>query len=178
MINWNSLLEDMVPRPCHDRPFVCEGFPSDSNLIVIGENPATPMTEDWWNYWSPNSGFNYEKFVADYRNQRAALGKKISNTRRRLNRIRENGLRCVETNAFRNERLDGKGDGTLNYDMLNVLIEHMPKLTAVLAHGRIASDYLSLAKIPDGVHQYETRHFRMERYSRIDDICAEILSRG
>ena len=91
-MNWDSALKKIIPQPCYERPFVCDGFPSESVMIVIGENPATSMQNDWWSYWSPTSGFNLDGFVDDYLDQRRVIGKGISNTRRRLNRLQIQNL--------------------------------------------------------------------------------------
>lgn len=176
MIDWNSLLKDVIPSPCFERPFVCEGFPSESSVIVIGENPATPLSVDWWNYWDESAGFNYQKFLDAYLEERSRIGKGISNTRRRLNRFRDNGVSCVETNAFRNEKLDGAGQGAPNYDVLNLLISNMPKLKAIIAHGGVAQEFMKQASIPTGILRYKTRHFRIEGYSKIDSICEGLVN--
>ena len=174
MTNWNSLLKDTIPSPCFERPFVCEGLPSDSPVIVVGENPATPLTVDWWSFWRANTGFDYQTFLDTYLEERSKIGKGVSKTRRRLNRFRANGISCVETNAFRNEKPDGAGQGAPNFDILNLLIANMPSLRAIVAHGKIAQEYIAQASIPSDISQYRTRHFRMESYKTIDDICVDI----
>jgi len=173
MKNWYTLLEELIPSPCFERPFVCDGFPSDSTVIVVGENPATPMHVDWWSFWSTDLRFNYKRFMTTYLVERKKLGKGISNTRRRLARFRQNGIFCVETNVHRNEQLNGAGTGAPNYDILNLLISNMPKLVTIVAHGKAAHEYLNQASIPDQIRQYRTRHFRIESFSKIDEICKE-----
>lgn len=170
-----SKLEVIVPKPCFERPFVCAGFPTDAEAIVIGENPATPLPVDWWSFWSDKDGFDFSAFEDIYLAERARLGKGISNTRRRLNRFCERGIRCVETNAFRNERLEGAGAGVPNYAILDLLIRNMPRLRAVVAHGQIAQEYVSGVQFPEGVQTFKVRHFRMESYTTIDQICDAIV---
>lgn len=174
MVNWTVQIRKLIPQPCYERPFICDGFPSGSSVIVIGENPATPMKKDWWSYWRPDTGFQFEDFASDYLVERSSTGKGISNTRRRLNRFRENGVKCVETNAFRNEKPDGVGEGTSNFEILDFLIGNMPDLKGIVAHGRIAAEYLRAAPISKDLPIYETRHFRMESHSKIDEICSEV----
>ena len=70
MKDWKALLKKVIPSPCFDRPFVCDGFPSASNLMVIGENPATSIDKDWWLFWNTETGFDYEAFLADYREKK------------------------------------------------------------------------------------------------------------
>tara|TARA_B110000483_G_scaffold242513_1_gene328594 strand:+ start:2301 stop:2825 length:525 start_codon:yes stop_codon:yes gene_type:complete len=172
---WTELLEEVLPKPCFERPFVCRGFPSDSIAIVVGENPATPMQRDWWDYWRNDSGFDYEEFVSSYMQEREKIGRRISNTRRRLDRIRNNGVEVVETNAFRNERFDGVGVGYSNYKILSVLIANMPELRAVIAHGKHAAEWLSGANLSENIAVYNTRHFRSESYAVIDEICSDLV---
>jgi hypothetical protein len=43
----SSEIHTLITKRCHERPFVCDGFPEDCNVIVIGENPATQLTTDW-----------------------------------------------------------------------------------------------------------------------------------
>lgn len=170
MIDWTALLERVIPPPCSERPFVCDGFPDKSCVIIIGENPATRTDVDWWHYWSEDKGFDYHVFVADY----IAKNMKFSNTRLRLNRFRKNGILCVETNAYRNERAGGAGSGVWNYDVLDMLVRNMPRLCAVVAHGKIAHGFASEYRFPKDTKIFLTRHFRMESYKVIDDICQEI----
>lgn len=176
MPSWTSKLESVIPRPCFQRPFVCNGLPSNCEVIVIGENPATPLSIDWWLFWNTDTGFDFDAFQMHYMEERAKIGKGISNTRLRLNRFRERGVHCVETNTFCNERLDGAGVGVPNYGILNMLIQEMPKLRAVVAHGKIAQQYIRNAPIPTEVQVFEPRHFRMESYATIDQLCTKLLS--
>ena len=66
------------------------------------------------------------------------------------------------------------GQGTQNFDVLDVLIANMPDLEAVIAHGKIAHGYLANATIPNRLRTHETRRFRMESYDTIDGICQEL----
>jgi hypothetical protein len=173
---WTSFLEEVIPSPCYERPFVCDGLPSASIAIVIGENPATPLMKNWWDYWDEMSGFDLDVFVEHYIEERQLRGKGISNTRRRLNRIRENGVKCIETNAYQNEKPDGVGEGVSNFALLNVLISQNENLKAIIGHGKIAQEFLDRVIVPNGVKTYRPRHFRMESYDEIDRICADIKS--
>jgi hypothetical protein len=123
---WTTALSAVIPSPCFERPLICRGLLSESQLIVIGENPATEMSENWWQYWDDQSGFDYDAFLYKYMKKRAANGKNISPTRRRLNRIHENGISCVETNAHQNEKPDGAGVGVPNSKIIALLIKKMP----------------------------------------------------
>ena len=153
---------------------MCDGLPSASNVIVIGENPATPLKKNWWDYWDATTGFRLNTFVDHYKEERGRRGKRISNTRMRLDRIRSNSVKCIETNAYQNEKPDGVGEGVSNFALLSILISHNENLKAIIAHGKIAQEFLDRVIIPDGIKTYSPRHFRMESYDIIDRICAEI----
>ena len=108
----NSYLRIAFPKPCFDRPFVCDGWPELSTVIILGENPATATSSDWWAYWDDQLGFDWNAFLKEYKSDRIAQGKQpLSQTRGRLARLRDAGIRCVETNVYPNERLGGSGAG-------------------------------------------------------------------
>ncbi len=183
MVDWTALLKSVIPELCMDRPFVCDGFPDKSCVIVIGENPATQMDKCWWHYWSKDTGFNIKAFKRDYEVKRMERGKRpVSNTRRRLDWLRENGIRCVETNVYRNEKAGGAGAGTPNYDVLNLLVRNMPALCAVIAHGkvahRLAEEFAEKYTFPKDTKIFRMRHFRMDSREAIEGICQEIKARG
>ena len=60
------MLKEELPTPCLDRPFVCDGLPEASNVMLIGDNPGQPTEKDWWEYWDEKTGFGYDDFLADY----------------------------------------------------------------------------------------------------------------
>ena len=179
-MHWTRLLESAIGRPCWDRPLVCDGLPDNSRVIIIGENPATEMENDWWTYWKPESGFDRTAFMRDYQEQRRRKNKRpLSNTRLRLEWIRENGVAGVETNAYCNERPGGAGNGVGNYAVLDLLIRNMPQLVAVIAHGNVAKAFAAGYQFPSNVKElFELRHFRMESRAEINRICAEIKAMG
>ena len=170
MINWTALLKEVIPSPCFDRPFVCDGFPSASSVIVIGENPGTPLNKNWWSYWNAETGFNYDAFSIHYEKKKGPA----KGTRRMLNRIRRNGVQCIETNVYRNEKPDGAGKGETNTDLLRLLISNNKKLKAVVAHGVPANEFLDDFSLPGGIRLYRTPHFTRTRNAKIDQICNEI----
>ncbi len=170
---FNAALHGIVPYPCHDRPFVCNARPEECDVLIIGENPGTRLPANWWSYWTDDRGFDFNKFDADYKAWRIAAGKPATSpTRRRLDRLREHGLRCVETNIFRNERPDGAGPGTTNTDVLKLLIAHMPWLRAIIVHGRKAVARYDVLDMPRDVCCIATRHFSRIGYAEVDTIVA------
>jgi hypothetical protein len=137
------------------------------------------MSLDWWNFWNDERGFNIRAFSKHYQATRVAAGyNTVSNTRLRFNRLRESGLNCLETNVHTNERPGGHGDGSRSNDFLAKLVQAMPKLDAVIAHGAVAGRFMTKFALPANVQKYELRHFRMESYRSIDLVAQHILSRA
>jgi hypothetical protein len=47
------------------RPFQCQGHPFAAQVFIIGQNPANPGLNNWWDYWDSIDGFDYKKFNSD-----------------------------------------------------------------------------------------------------------------
>jgi hypothetical protein len=174
---WTALLETVLPHPCRDRPLVCDGLPDASQVIIIGENPATELGSewDWWDYWHPQTGFDYDRFIAAYQREREEEGRsRLSATRLRLNRIREKCIRAVETNTYR--QAGGSGRRVSNDDLLRLLIKNMPHLKAVIAHGDHVKDFMGRANLPNNLAVFRTKHFRFVSYREVDEICQQVAS--
>ena len=174
MTDWTQILKPLIPLPCYHRPFVCEGFPDSSQVIVIGNNPATPLDIDWWCFWDEATGFDFDSFLNCYLAKRNG---EESETRKFLDRFRDNGFKSIDTNAFSNE-----GSGRLenapicNRDVLQALICHMPCLKGIFAHGGKAKKVLKTLQVPSHVIIYETYHlsYTGEKGRNHDAIKAEI----
>ena len=183
-IDWTTILKEVIPSRCYSRPFVCAagGFPHTHDIIVIGNEVATNLETDWWSLWDPEYGFNYERFLVDYteqrRKKRERTGKNIrdiSSTRLRFDRVRSNGIKAVETNA-------SKGDGISdsNKAVVRILLKNMQKenLKAVVAHGKKGEDLVAsfqsqrLITVPI----FTPGHFYNLGYTTIDNLCDEIKS--
>lgn len=92
------------------RPFVCEGNPLDCDIFIVGFNAATEMKANFWDFWSTEVGFNKQRWLDEYRKERAvkplAPGKtrrnKISATRQRIEWMvsATSPHRCLETNLY------------------------------------------------------------------------------
>jgi hypothetical protein len=160
VFKFSDALKAVIPKPCYHRPFVCDGNPERCDLIVIGENPTTQTDVDWWSFWTID-GFDYLRWQRCYETSRVANGlSPVSNTRRRLNRRRAQGVYCLETNVFMNERPKGPGVGATNVDLLDVALSTLPNLRYVIAHGCHAHKYLAAQLLPGSIRQvYKTRHF-------------------
>jgi len=179
MSQFSEALMKAIPRPCRGRPFVCEGSPEQCLVVVIGENPATELNVDWWEYWDESRGFLFDEWTAVYQQLRKRSGKAaVSPTRLRLNRLRDHGVKCLETNVFFNEKLGGPGRGTPNKDMLDLALSSLPALQFLIAHGRAAHKYLQeKGPLPSTILKvFCTKHFRLESYETIRLIAQEILA--
>ena len=159
---------DLLPRPCFQRPFVCDGFPEDQEVIVIGENPATETNVDWWKYWNDELGFDRVAFMLDYKKLR-----NISGTRARLERMRTvHGLRVLETNVASNEKLDGAGNDAIdNTALLGMLLDGRP----TIVHGRKAEAALERNGLMP-VNSICVGHLSRMSYQTLDEICEKVRS--
>ncbi len=170
-------LHSLLPRPCYDRPLVCAGRPETCTAILIGENPAVTTGLDWWAFWDDSTGFDIVRWNEAYREARRDQGKTdLSHTRRRIARLRDAGVLCLETNVFMNERLAGHGAGRSNADLLDLAIETLPHISAVIAHGRIAESYLASRKNLSRFRVFTTKHLRLLSYAAVDQLAADVLA--
>ena len=168
-------LSQILPKPCFDRPFVCVGQPETCTAVLIGENPATTIGVDWWTFWNDDTGFDFDRWDELYRESRRRQGKsEISPTRRRINRLRHAGVKCLEANSFMNERLLGHGAGKSNADLLDHAIGSLPNISAVIAHGNEAQAFVASMKAPARIRIFATKHFRLLSYAAIDELAAQI----
>ena len=168
-----------------ERPFVCDGYPATCHVMVVGQNPATDLSEDWWLFWDTEYGFKESSFESAYEKHRG----KDSHTRGKfLNRITCNlkpELKSLETNAS----MGGGTSRSSNQEVLKLLLKEMHNLKAIIAYGTPAREMVGrsgrlrrLINLPDeAIH--EIYHFRSrgaharkdyERFVEIDRICAEI----
>jgi hypothetical protein len=174
MSNWNEL-RSLIPQPCHDRPFVCDGLPDSCEVIVIGENPATKTRSDWWKFWSDEGGFDLQQFERTYEKARVDAKKpKVSATRARLRILRDAGLRCLETNVFINERLDGAGENAQTNPLLKVFFRRLPNLKAVVVHGTAARRAFRRIDSAPPVEVYFTKHFSRASFDSIRELATKI----
>ena len=166
-----------------ERPFVCDGYPATCHVMVVGQNPATNLSEDWWSFWDTEYGFKESSFESAYEKHRG----KDSDTRGKfLNRITCNlkpELKSLETNAS----MGGGTSRSSNQEVLKLLLKEMHNLQAIIAYGNNAHKLVGqhgrlqpFINLPDDAI-YEIYHFKsrhpitdFERIAEIDRICAEI----
>ena len=186
MTDWTALLKKEISTPyINRRPFVCDGFPSASKLMVIGENPGTKRNQDWWAYWNAKTGYDYDTFIADYQMNNTIRGVRLRFEHLR-NKIR---VKCIETNVWQNEG-DKKESRTSNIEVLRLLIDNNENLKVVIVHGKKAQCQLgvpptkqegvalypaSLGRLPlpNRVRLYLTPDFSRIGYDELDRLCSE-----
>ena len=188
--NWTAQLKQIVGRPPYgERPFVCDGYPIECHIVIIGTNPATPLNMDWWDCWIPDYGFDYNLFMCKYKAKRGEPGA----TRRRLmgitERLREVRLKCIETNVYRRETKSEKqlwaydvANRRPNDEVLHLLIEGLQPPKAIVPHGGVARDWLITQghKLPPDVRILDRQIKHLSKGSDRDDdityICDWIMS--
>ncbi len=84
------------------RPFVCDGDPMQCKAFVVGANPATKGSCDFWHFWDDEKGFDKVAWFRRYCDERAKNGKPISPTRERIAKIvgAASEVKILETNLF------------------------------------------------------------------------------
>jgi hypothetical protein len=176
-VNWTKALENVIPVPCFERPFICSGFPDSCDVVVLGGNPVTPLGVDWWSFWTDSRGFDYQGFLAFYRNRRLRRKENpLSQSRLRIHRLRENGMSCLEVNLFRSERPGAEARGLCCRTVLGFLLPNMPLIKAFIVHGDEAQRHFDSINLPNAIRIFQTRDLGQESYAYIDEICDEIDS--
>lgn len=113
------------------RPFVCDGFPWDCEIFLVGHNPKTDTT--FWPFWSALSGFDKTGWLNEYKR----CHRTYSTTRRRLEivgdalkplRVLEANLAPVRSDEFSDLPPDSKRDRDLFDYLLSVV---SPRLIVV-----------------------------------------------
>jgi hypothetical protein len=175
-----SELRKLVPDPCRDRPFECDGLPQDCEVMLIGENPATGLGGDfnWWDHWSDATGFNNGTMAEVYEKERA----QPSNTHKRIGilkeELRKNKVRLLVTNVYRNGRPDGSGPGAArNVEVIRLLLAHMPRLAVVIVHGKRAQRKITSRDLRAGVFYRAHWHFAPRGKTTVQiEECIEALA--
>ncbi len=103
-------LASLIGKPTDLRPFVCEGSPLACDAFLVGFNPASHMSVDYWDFWSDSYGFDKCAWITKYkeerRNRPLKPGRKrrneVSNTRRIIEEVVQSAkpVKCLETNIY------------------------------------------------------------------------------
>ncbi len=190
-IDWATQLRHIVGSPLYgQRPFVCEGYPTESHVLIIGTNPATPLNMDWWDWWNSERGFDYDLFMSRYINARRRMRKSLLGaTRRRFIRITDTlqskfrlNLKTIESNVYRREarseeQLWGykESDRYPNNEVLHLLISGLQMPKVVIPHGTSAAAWLTeqAAELPPNIKipGRALPHFSKATDAEINYIC-------
>jgi hypothetical protein len=79
------------------RPFVCTGSPLECRSFIVGFNAATRLRNPFSSYWSDSTGFDRQKFDADYREMRPRTSR---GNRPRIEALAKEIGPCLETNLY------------------------------------------------------------------------------
>lgn len=103
-------LATLIGAPTDLRPFVCDGSPLTCDVFIVGFNPATTMSADFWQFWRPGVGFDKVAWFEAYKKDRQLKPLKpgktrrnsVSPSRRVIEMILEGAspYRCLETNIY------------------------------------------------------------------------------
>lgn len=147
--DFEARLEAAIGRPATSRPFVCEGSPLDCRVFIVGFNPATEMSADFWDYWTPGYGFNKSAWFVAYKAERRSKplreGKTrrnaVSPTRRVIDWICDAAAatKCLETNIYSMATPDMASLSEDNRDaaLLGWLVQTI-RPSVIVAHGKDA----------------------------------------
>ncbi len=143
---FEAALRERIGRPAYVRPFVCEGSPLECSAFIVGSNPATALSLDYWSFWESGYGFRRDAWAEASRAQRRAAGKADATpTRRMLTRIIAAAapVRCLDTNVF-STPTPAERDLPPELRQTGVfdLVLHSVRPAAILAHGREAAEHL------------------------------------
>lgn len=99
---FKSNLQKIIGSRTMERPFVCDGFPMECDIFIVGINPATSLKKDYWSFWQDDR-FDRDKWMQQYEEERKDKHFKISPTRKKINYLVEQVFReykCLETNVY------------------------------------------------------------------------------
>jgi hypothetical protein len=143
---FEDALRAHIGRPAYVRPFVCEGSPLECRAFIVGSNPATALSLDYWSFWESGYGFHREAWAEESRRQRREAGKKETTpTRRMLSRIIQEAapVRCLDTNVFATPT-DAESDlapAMRRTETFEFVLDAV-RPAALLAHGKEAEKHL------------------------------------
>ncbi len=153
LVDFSREMVSLIDKPTDLRPFVCDGSPLECDTFIVGTNPASEMSDDFWHFWSDSHGFDkrawFNKYKEERMNRPLKPGKKrrneISNTRRVIEWVIEEACptKCLETNIYAKateEALDLQERNRITAPFDYLLERITPKL--VVAHGKDAAEHL------------------------------------
>ena len=182
-------LTSLIGKPTDLRPFVCEGSPVQCDAFLVGTNPASQMSVDFWDFWSDSYGFDKSAWFERYKEERKTRplkpGRKrrneVSNTRRIIEEVVQAArpVKCLETNIYakatkQTSDLDERSKISTSFDYL--LHQVAPRL--VIAHGKDAAEYLRAQDLPCKLMCVKHFRFWSKRNTRDLGLCIRKYCEG
>jgi hypothetical protein len=151
----------LIGKPTDLRPFVCDGSPLGCKAFIVGFNPATEMSADFWHFWRSGYGFDKSAWFEAYKGERQeqplkpgkTRRKSVSNTRSMIGWIVEEAspVKILETNIYAaptEQAVDLPSERRLTAPFDFLIESIQPRV--IIAHGEDAEAYLQ--------HKYPKAH--------------------
>ena len=163
-------LATLIGTPTELRAFVCDGSPLGCEVFIVGFNPATSMSADFWQFWRPSKGFDKERWFEAYKEDRQVRPLKpgktrrnsVSPTRRVMNWVLEGAApyKCLETNIYSastEQAVDLASERRITAPFDFLLASIKPRV--IVAHGVDAVEHIRKLNI-------EAKVFSVSHFSR------------
>jgi len=167
MNDFAEQLARTIGRPSAQRPFVCDGFPSNCSVWIVGYNAAT-TGGDWWRFWSSENGFDLALWRSDYDAERKERGKGPSATRLRIDRFKAAIPNILETNIFSTPSTSMANMPESNTEAFDLLLATFKPKT-IIAHGLPVAKHLAGWTSGELIH---CTHLSRAGYATVDKIIA------
>jgi len=138
-------LQKIVGKPTSLRPFVCDGYPLECEIFIVGINPATSINSDFWDFWKDDK-FDKTKWLENYLEERKDKRSKMSLTRRKIEYLTNNVFyerKCLETNVYSSAtpNLKSLSNDLRNTDIFSFLLKSI-KPKAIFIHGSDPANFI------------------------------------
>ncbi len=187
-------LQKLIDKDSTLRPFVCDGYPLECEIFIVGINPATSTETKFFDYWD-GSKFNKEKWFEFYKKGRKTKGKQeISPTRRKINFLVKEvfkEFKCLETNAysFATAGVKELTKANRNTEVFSFLLKTI-KPKALFLYGRDSAKFIEKEfniHLPSSMPfelEWEygklaicaTKHMRLMKKENIESSAKELIS--
>ncbi len=182
---FKSELQKRIEKFPNLRPFICDGYPLECEIFIIGINPATSSDTNFLDYWNGNK-FDKARWFEEYKNERKAQGKKeISPTRKKIEMLVNEifgDFKCLETNVYSvatpDENSLKKSDK--NTEIFSFLLNTI-KPKALFIHGRKPTKFIEkkLASEPEMFKNMvicKTKHLKLVKEEEIKKVAEQLIS--
>jgi len=172
MSDFAEQLAGIIGKPSTQRPFVCDGFPSNCPVWIVGYNAAT-TGGDWWRFWYSEYGFDLASWRGDYDAERKKRGKGPSATRLRIDRFKAAIPNILETNIFATPSTNMANMSASSTEAFDLLLATFSPKT-IIAHGVPAANHLASWT---GGELIACPHLSRTGYATVDEIVARIQAK-